>query len=58
MSLRLRPGDSGSAVFDIEGRLIGMAFAYSISPERDWAVPLDEIVKAYEEITGRRLYTY
>ncbi len=58
MSLRLRPGDSGSAVFDESGRLIGMAFAYSISPERDWAVPLDEIVKAYEEITGRRLYTY
>ena len=58
MSLRLRPGDSGSAVFDKEGRLIGMAFAYSISPERDWAVPLDEIVKAYTEITGRHLYTY
>ena len=58
MSLTLRPGDSGSAVFDKEGRLIGMAFAYSISPERDWAVPLNEIVDAYEEITGRELYTY
>ncbi len=58
MSLRLRPGDSGSAVFDARGRLICMAFGYSISPERDWGVPLDEIVKAYEEITGRKLYTY
>ncbi len=58
MALNLIPGDSGSAVFDINGRLICMAFAYSIAPERDWAVPLDEIVKAYEEITGRTLYTY
>lgn len=58
ISLRLRPGDSGSAVFDVRGRLICMAFGYSISPERDWGVPLDEIVKAYEQITGRELYTY
>ena len=58
MSLTLRPGDSGSAVFDKEGRLIGMAFAYSVSPERDWAVPLSEIVEAYESITGRVIYTY
>lgn len=58
MSLRLRPGDSGSAVFDARGRLICMAFGYSISPERDWGVPLDEIVGAYEAITGHVLYTY
>lgn len=58
MVLALRPGDSGSAVFDSCGRLMGMAFAYSVSPERDWAVPLDEIIKAYEEITGRKLYIY
>ena len=58
MALPLRPGDSGSAVFDSEGRLIAMAFAYSIAPERDWAVPLNEIVRAYKEITGRDLYTY
>ncbi len=58
MSLRLRPGDSGSAVFDARGRLICMAFGYSISPERDWGVPLDEIVRSYKEITGRTLYTY
>ena len=58
MSLRLRPGDSGSAVFDARGRLICMAFGYSISPERDWGVPLGEIVKSYKEITGRTLYTY
>lgn len=58
MALPLKPGDSGSAVFDSEGRLIAMAFAYSIAPERDWAVPLNEIVRAYTEITGRNLYTY
>ena len=45
-------------VFDTEGRLIGMAFAYSVSPERDWAVPLSEIVSAYVDITGNDLYTY
>ena len=58
MALTLRAGDSGSAVFDPEGRLIAMAFAYSVAPERDWAVPLNEIVDAYKEITGRELYTY
>ena len=58
MALNLRAGDSGSAVFDPEGRLIAMAFAYSVAPERDWAVPLNEIVDAYKEITGRELYTY
>ena len=58
MMLTLRAGDSGSAVFDSEGRLIAMAFAYSVAPERDWAVPLNEIVDAYREITGRELYTY
>ena len=58
MSVNLKSGDSGSAVFDKQGRLIGMAFAYSIAPERDWAIPLNEIVDAYEEITGRSLYIY
>ena len=58
MVLALKPGDSGSAVFDSNGRLIAMAFAYSVAPERDWAVPLNEIVDAYKEITGRELYTY
>ena len=58
MALALHRGDSGSAIFDAAGRLIGMAFAYSVSPERDWAVPLNEIVSAYEEITGNTLYTY
>ena len=58
MALKLHLGDSGSAVFDTEGRLIGMAFAYSVSPERDWAVPLSEIVSAYVDITGNDLYTY
>ena len=58
MALKLHLGDSGSAIFDVEGRLIGMAFAYSVSPERDWAVPLSEIVSAYVEITGNELYTY
>ncbi|MBO4883607.1 MAG: trypsin-like peptidase domain-containing protein [Lachnospiraceae bacterium] len=58
MTLTLRAGDSGSAVFDSEGRLIAMAFAYSVAPERDWAVPLNEIVDGYKEITGRDLYTY
>ena len=58
MDLRLQLGDSGSAVFDKKGRLICMAFAYSIAPERDWAIPLPEIISAYEDITGNELYVY
>lgn len=58
MNLKLKLGDSGSAVFDKKGRLICMAFAYSISPERDWAIPLPEIIEAYEEISGNELYVY
>ncbi len=58
MVLPLVLGDSGSAVFDKEGRIICMTFAYSIYPERDWGVPLDEVINAYREITGRELYTY
>ncbi len=58
MDLKLKLGDSGSAVFDKKGRLICMAFAYSVAPERDWAIPLPEIITAYEDITGNKLYVY
>lgn len=54
----LEHGDSGSAVVDGHGNLIGMAFAYSVLPRRYWCIPLDEILNCYEEITGRRVATY
>ena len=58
VTLVLEHGDSGSAVMDGYGNLIGMAFAYTCAPRRYWCVPLDGILESYEEITGREVYTY
>lgn len=58
VTLVLEHGDSGSAVMDGYGNLIGMAFAYTCAPRRYWCVPLDGILEAYEEITGREVYVY
>lgn len=58
VTLRLEHGDSGSAILDGYGNLIGMAYAYSSSPRRYWCVPLDAILASYEEITGRSVYVY
>lgn len=53
VTVALEAGDSGSAILDDDGNLIAMAYAYSTEPTRYWCVPLDEILKAYREITGR-----
>lgn len=47
-------GDSGSAVFDENGKLVSMIFGCSqdAGGERDWGVPLRAIVSCYEKITG------
>lgn len=58
VTLKLEHGDSGSAVVDGYGNLIGMAFAYSSSPRRYWCVPLDAILDCYEEITGHSVFVY
>lgn len=58
VTLKLEHGDSGSAVLDGYGNLIGMAYAYSSSPRRYWCIPLDGILTCYEEITGRSVYVY
>ncbi len=58
MTIELVHGDSGSAVLDGYGNLVGMAFAYSVDPVRFWCVPLDGILECYEEITGREPYVY
>lgn len=58
VTLKLEHGDSGSAILDGYGNLIGMAYAYSSSPRRYWCVPLDGIIECYKEITGRDLYAY
>lgn len=58
VTLVLEHGDSGSAVMDGYGNLIGMAFAYTCAPRRYWCVPLDGILEAYEGITGREVYAY
>lgn len=58
VTIELVHGDSGSAVLDGYGNLIGMAFAYSVDPTRYWCIPLDGILGCYEEITGRTPYVY
>ena len=58
VTIELVHGDSGSAVLDGYGNLIGMAFAYSVEPTRYWCIPLDGILDCYEEITGRTPYVY
>lgn len=58
VTIELVHGDSGSAVLDGYGNLIGMAFAYSLEPIRYWCIPLDGILSCYEEITGRTPYVY
>lgn len=58
VTLKLEHGDSGSAILDGYGNLIGMAYAYSVSPRRYWCVPLDGILDCYEEITGRKVFVY
>lgn len=58
VTIELVHGDSGSAVLDGYGNLIGMAFAYSEDPIRYWCIPLDGILGCYEEITGRTPYVY
>lgn len=58
VTVELIHGDSGSAVMDGYGNLIGMAFAYSEEPLRFWCIPLDGILSCYEEITGRMPYVY
>ena len=58
VTVELVHGDSGSAVFDGYGNLIGMAYAYSTEPTRYWCVPLDGILACYQEITGRMPYVY
>ena len=52
--MAITDGDSGSAVFDENGKLVSMIFGCSqdAGGERDWGVPLRAIVSCYEKITG------
>ena len=52
--MAITDGDSGSAVFDENGKLVSMIFGCSqdAGGERDWSVPLRAIVSCYEKITG------
>ena len=52
----IQDGDSGSGIFDENGRLLGMVFGISedAGGKRYWAVPLDAVVQSYEDITGEK----
>lgn len=52
VSMRLEPGNSGSAIFDLEGNLVALAAGQSRSKDgavRYYAVSAEHIVKLYEE---------
>lgn len=59
LSLAQTDGDSGSAIFDQYGHLIAMVHGNStdIGGTRNWAIPLNGILNAYEEITDKALVT-
>lgn len=58
VTVELVHGDSGSALVDGYGNLICMAYGFSTDPVRYWCVPLDGILRCYQEITGRMPYVY
>lgn len=57
MAVGLESGDSGSAVFDQYGYLISMAYgtSHDIGGDRDWGIPLDEIVSNFHRIVENYL---
>lgn len=46
----IKPGDSGAAVVDAEGRMVGMVFATARGENIGWAVASSEIVGAIEQL--------
>lgn len=50
----VEPGDSGAAVVDDEGRMVGMVFATARNDEVGWAVAISEIRAALEQVDGTR----
>jgi S1-C subfamily serine protease len=50
LSADIEPGDSGSAVFSVDGRLVAMVFASVRRADRGWAVSGEEIRRAVTRI--------
>lgn len=50
----VEPGDSGAAVVDDGGRMVGMVFATARNDEVGWAVAVSEIRAALEQVDGTR----
>lgn len=59
VTLRLEPGNSGSAIFDYEGNLIGIAVGAVTNPGKYvhyYAIGAEHLVRLYESATGNFLY--
>ena len=50
----VKPGDSGAAVIDESGRMVGMVFATARSDETAWAIAADEIAGALAQVELER----
>ncbi|MGH1491543.1 MAG: S1 family peptidase [Acidimicrobiales bacterium] len=50
----IKPGDSGAAVVDDDGRMVGMIFATARGEDVGWAVASSEIVAAIEALNANR----
>ena len=53
LAATIDPGDSGAAVLDGEGRMVGMVFASARADETGWAVSSTELTAAIEVAEGR-----
>lgn len=59
VTIRLEPGNSGSAILDYEGNLIGIAVGAVTNPGKYvhyYAIGAEHLVKLYESATGNFLY--
>lgn len=53
----MEPGDSGGALFDLQGRVIGIHSRIGRSMERNYEVPVDSFKKYWNELNREKTFT-
>ena len=56
-SALMEPGDSGGALFDLQGRVIGIHSRIGRSMERNYEVPVDSFKKYWNELNREKTFT-